>query len=43
VGVGPDRVRTGPTDHELQELVDQLMADPIDAFTVGTDVPLEEL
>jgi hypothetical protein len=39
--VGPDRVRTGPRDDELEELVDQLVADPIDAFTVGTDVTLE--
>ena len=41
VGVGPDRVRTSPADDELQELVDQLVADPIDVFTVGTDVTLE--
>jgi hypothetical protein len=41
VGIGPDGVRTGPSDDELQELVDQLVADPIDAFTVGADVTLE--
>jgi hypothetical protein len=41
VGIGPDRVRTGPADHEFEELVDQLVADPIDVFTVGTDVTLE--
>jgi hypothetical protein len=41
MGIGPDRVRTGPPDGELQELVDQLMADPIDVFTVATDVTLE--
>ena len=41
MGIGPHRVRTGPADDELQELVDQLVADPIDVFTVGTDVTLE--
>jgi hypothetical protein len=41
VGIGPHRVRTGSPHHELQELVDQLMADPVDAFTVGADVTLE--
>ena len=41
MGIGPHRVRTGPPDHELEELVDQLVADPIDVFTVGTDVTLE--
>ncbi len=41
VGIGPNRVRTGPPHHELQELVDQLVADPVDVFTVGTDVTLE--
>ena len=37
MGIGPHRVRTGPARHELEELVDQLVADPIDAFTVGTE------
>ena len=41
MGIGPHRVRTGSAHHELEELVDQLVADPIDAFTVGTDVTLE--
>jgi len=41
MGVGPHGVRTGPSDDELQELVYQLMADPVDVFTVGTDVTLE--
>ena len=41
MGIGPNRVRTDPSDHELQELVDQQVADPIDVFTVGTDVTLE--
>ena len=41
VGIGPNRVRTGPADDELQELVDQVVADPIGVFTVGTDVTLE--
>jgi len=41
VGIGPHRVRTGSAHHELEELVDQPVADPIDVFTVGTDVTLE--
>jgi hypothetical protein len=41
VGIGPHRVGTGPPDDELQELVDQLVADPIDVFTVRMDVTLE--
>jgi hypothetical protein len=31
----------GPAHHELKELVDERVADPIDALTVGTDVTLE--
>ena len=42
VGVGPHGVGTGPADHELQELVDQLVADPVLALTVRTDVTLED-
>jgi len=41
VRIGPHGVGAGPTDHELQELVDQLVADLVDAFTIGTDVTLE--
>jgi hypothetical protein len=41
MGIGPHRVGAGPTDNELQELVDQLVADPIDVFTVWPDVTLE--
>ena len=41
MGIGPDRVGAGSADHELQELVDQPVADPVVVFTVGTDVTLE--
>ena len=41
MGIGPHRVGTGPADDELQELVDQPVADPVHVFTVGTDVTLE--
>jgi len=34
-------VGAGPTDHKLQELVDQRVADSVLVFTVGTDVTLE--
>ena len=29
MGIGPYRVRTGPAHHELEELVDQRVADPM--------------
>jgi hypothetical protein len=41
MGVAPHGVRTGPTHDELQELIDQLVADSVLALTVGTDVTLE--
>ena len=39
MGIGSHRIRTSPPDHELQELVDQLVADPIDRVhrRVGRD------
>jgi hypothetical protein len=41
VGVTPHGVRTGPAHHELQELIDQLVADSVLDLTVRTDVTLE--
>jgi hypothetical protein len=41
MGIGPDRVRSSPPLRELQELVDQLMADPVLALTIGANPPLE--
>jgi hypothetical protein len=37
VRVGPDRVRPGPARHELQELIDQLVADPILPLAISTN------
>jgi hypothetical protein len=41
MGIGPHRVGAGSANHELQELVDQWMADSVLDLTVGTDVTLE--
>jgi hypothetical protein len=41
MGIGPHRIRTGPPHDELQELVDQWVADSVLDLTVGTDVTLE--
>src|ERR1035437_8859836 len=41
VCIGPHRIRTGSANHELQELVDQWVADSVLDLNVGTDVTLE--
>ena len=41
MGIGPHRVGAGSANHELQELVDQWVADSVLDLTVGTDVTLE--
>jgi hypothetical protein len=41
MGIGPHRVRTSPRRRELQEVVDQVVADPIDALAVGEHNALE--
>ena len=41
MGIGPHRIRTGPANDELQELVDQRVADSVLDLTVGTDLTLE--
>jgi len=41
MGIGPHRIWSSPPNDELQELVDQLVADPVLMFAIGTDVILE--
>ena len=41
VGIGPHRARSAPGRGELQELIDQLVADPIGLLAVRTDRTLE--